>query len=88
MNKYLTFISTILAAIVITWMFTREALWFFIALYVLLIVIAGLLMLLVFAWRRLSKTDKWSIGLSIVAWLFVFYGIIHANGLTISSWWI
>lgn len=87
MNKFLTYISTILAAIIITWMITREALWFFAALCALLITSAALLVFLVIAWHRISKIDKWSLGLSIIAWLFVFYGIIHANGLTISSLW-
>jgi hypothetical protein len=86
MKKFLTYISAILAAIIITWMITRESFWFFASLYALLIISAGFLVFLIIAWRRISKTDKWSFGLSIIAWLFVFYGIIHANGLTISSW--
>jgi|GEM_PF-1941839 len=85
MNKSLTYISAILAAIIITWMLTRESIWFFLALYALLITSAGLLIFLIIAWQRISKTDKWSLGLSILAWLFVFYGIIHANGLTLTK---
>lgn len=43
-----------------------------------------ILIYLVITWVRLSKVDRWSIVISIVAWLLVAYGLIHANGLTIS----
>lgn len=87
MQKKLNIISLILIGILVAWIFTRASTWFFAALYALLIACIGLLIYLIIAWHRLNKIDRWSLGLSILAWLFVFYGIIHANGLTISSWW-
>jgi len=87
MQKKLTIISLTLVVILVVWIFTRASTWFFAAIYALLIASIGLLIYLVIAWYHLCKVDRWSLALSIIAWLIVLYGIIHANGLTISSWW-
>jgi hypothetical protein len=70
-------------------MFNRYALEFFIALFAILLAAAILLIYLLAAWGKLSQNDKRSIGFSIMAYLLIFYGVVHANGLTIASllWW-
>ena len=92
LNKNLsvqTTVSIVLAVIVIYWIFNRYALEFFAVLFALLVASAGMFLYLVIAWRKLRRSERRSIGLSILAWLLVFYVVVHANGLTIRSilWW-
>lgn len=40
---------------------------------------------LILAWFNLTVTQRCRIAFSIVAWLGLFYGMVHANGLSIAS---
>ena len=79
----LTAISIALSALIIYWMFNRYAPYFYTTLFALLAASAGMLIYLAIAWRSLTRTDRYSIGFSIMMCLFMIYGVIHANGLTL-----
>lgn len=80
----LSSISIILSAIIIYWMFNRYALEFFAAIFALFIASVSMLIYLKVTWHHLTTKDRYSIGFSIIAWLFLAYGIVHADGLTLS----
>jgi Na+/glutamate symporter len=78
-------ISLALGIIILYWMFNRYALEFFTAVFAMLAAAVIMLIYLAIAWHRLSSNSRYSIGLSIVGWLFMAYAVIHANGLTLSA---
>lgn len=58
----------------------------FLALLITLLLGSILLLLhLVLAWTKLAITRRYSIILSILAWMGLFYGMVHANSLSIAS---
>jgi hypothetical protein len=78
-------ISLALAILTLLWIFNRYALEFFTAIFALLVASVTMFIYLGIAWRRLSSTNRCSIGFSIVAWLFLAYAVVYANGLTLSA---
>lgn len=44
-----------------------------------------LLLHLMLAWAKLTVTQRCRIFFSILAWLGLFYGMVHANGLSIAG---
>jgi hypothetical protein len=57
----------------------------FTVLWALVIASAGMFIYMIMDWRNLTKTERWFIGLCVVAWLVLLYGVIHMNGLTLLS---
>lgn len=76
-------VTIILVAITIVYVLNPCTACYYI--FVLALLIASFLMFihLFLAWRRLAVTSRLSIFLSIVAWLGLFFGLIHTNGLTL-----
>lgn len=85
MRRLIINITLIMAALVITWMFNRYAVWFFTALGFMLIAIAGMIIYLLVCWRRLTFSDRYEGIFALVGWSILLYATVHANGLTISS---
>lgn len=56
--------------------------------FIIALLIASVMMVihLLLAWPRLAVTSRLGILLSIVAWLGLFYGLVHASGLKIFSY--
>lgn len=78
-------ISLALGIIILYWMFNRYAVDFFTAVFAMLAAAVIMLIYLGIAWCRLSSTNRCNISFSIVAWLFLAYAVVHANGLTLSA---
>jgi len=93
LNKDLSVLSTvsiILAIIVVICMLNPQgSLAFFVMLIALALASLIVLLYLLLAWRKLTRSDRWGIGLSVIVWLALAYGVVHANGFTIASlfWW-
>lgn len=84
--SFLSIVTTILVIIVVICLLYPFSSRSFLTL-VISFLFASLIMLIymIIAWRRLNRVDRWSISLSIIGWMWLFYGVIHAHGLTISS---
>lgn len=78
----LTFILIVLIVLSVLW----PGILAFCALLITLVLGSILLLLhLILAWSRLTVTRRCSIVFSILAWLGLFYGMVHANSLSIAS---
>jgi len=58
---------------------------FFTSLFAVLVASIIMLFYLMIRWVRLTKFYRWTITLSIVTCLILFYGLVHYNGLTIAA---
>lgn len=91
LNRDLPFLSTVamfLAAFIIVCRLNHQALTFFWSLEAILLASLIMLVYLAAAWKKLSKSDRWGIALSIAAWLVLFYSIVHAEGMTLMGYFL
>jgi len=80
-----TAFSIILGILTIIWLVNCQSLWFFGVLYAVMVASAIMLVYVIITWRKLTRTDRWGIIRSILAWLVMGYIVVHINGLTVSS---
>jgi hypothetical protein len=74
-------VTLILIAITVLCLLNPGIVSFFIFLFTLLAALVLMLLHLLLAWRKITVTQRLSIILSIVAWMGLLYGLVHANGL-------
>jgi len=75
----LTFILIVIIVLCVQWPGVLS----FIALLITLVLGSIVLLLhLILAWTKLTVTQRCRIVFSIVAWLGLFYGMVHANSLS------
>ena len=86
LNKEISLLSVIavcLATIIVYGIFKNDAVSLFMSLVAILA--SSMIMLLYWFVKRniLSCNERWSILLSVIAWLGLFYYLLHINGLAI-----
>ena len=78
----LTFILIVIIVLCVLW----PGIVSYFALLIALVLSSIILLLhLILAWAKLTVTQRCRIVFSILAWLGLFYGLAHANGLSIAS---
>ena len=86
--SFLETVAIVLVLIVGLYIISKDSLTFVIAAYSLLIGSALILLYLLFCWKRLDKNTRLGSMISILVWLFLLYGIVHARGLEMAFlWW-
>ena len=81
-------VAIVLVLIVALYIIFKDSLTFLIATYSLLVGSALILLYLLFYWKRLSKNTRLGSIVSVIVWLALMYGLVHARGLEISFlWW-
>jgi uncharacterized protein YybS (DUF2232 family) len=88
LNKDVSLLSTvsITLSIIVAYCLTQPySVSFFASLFAVLLAVVIMLIYLAVVWGRLDKSDRQAIIFSIIAWLILFYGLIHLNGLTLSA---
>lgn len=81
----LSVVSIFLALIIILGLVFPERFSLFAMLASLFLASIIMAVYLIAAWKRLNRAERWGISLSIIAWLFLLYGFVHWNGLSIRS---
>lgn len=86
--NFLETVAIVLVLIVALYIISKDSLTFVIAAYSLLIGSALILLYLLFCWKRLDKNTRLGSIISIVVWLLLMYGLVHARGLEMAFlWW-
>lgn len=82
-------ILTIIVILLIALSIYKPGITTFLVLLVALLGASAILLLhLLIFWRRLAVTMRLSMVLSILAWIGLFYGLIHANGLNLTGFFV
>lgn len=84
---FLETVAIALVLIVVLYIISKDSLTFVIATYSLLIGSALILLYLVFCWKQLDKNIRLGSVISIVVWLALVYGLVHARGLEMGFLW-
>lgn len=85
---FLETVAIVLVLIVALYIISKDSLTFVIAAYLLVVGSVLILLYLVFWWKRLDRNTRLGSMISILVWLALLYGIVHARGLDISFlWW-
>ncbi len=73
-------VAIVLVLIVALYIIFKDSLTFLIATYSLLVGSALILLYLLFYWKRLSKNTRLGSIVSVIVWLALMYGLVHARG--------
>ncbi len=84
---FLETVAIALVLIVVLYIISKDSLTFVIAAYSLIIGSALILLNLLFRWKRLNKNTRLGSIISILVWLALVYGLVHARGLDMSILW-
>ena len=80
-------VAIVLVLIVTIHIISKDSLTFLIAAYSLVIGSALILFYLLFCWRQLDRNTRLGSIISIVVWLLLMYGLVHARGLEMAFLW-
>ena len=85
--SFLEIIAIVLVLVVTLYMVSQDSLTFLIAAYSLLIGSGLILLYLVLWWKQLDRNTRLGSVISIVVWLALVYGLVHARGLEVACLW-
>lgn len=80
-------VAMVLVLIVALYIISKDSLTFVMAAYSLVVGSVLILLYLVFWWKRLDRNTRLGSMISILVWLALLYGIVHARGLEMVFLW-